>query len=73
MNLKAAIKSFKVDSRADGTFIIRPEWKGPKWTPEDGGGPGLFTRLATARAISRILNRRVKPTRPPLDHTNPKA
>ena len=63
MGLKANIKSFKVDSRSDGTFIIRPDWKGPKWTPEDGGGPGVLTRLATARIISKILNRRVKPTK----------
>ena len=62
MSLKAYIKSFKVDSRADGTFIVRPEWKQKPIEP--GLSPvGVFSRLATAWIISKILNRRVKPTK----------
>jgi hypothetical protein len=37
-----------VTSRADGTLLIEPVYRHPWKGPEEGGGPGLFTRIALA-------------------------
>lgn len=55
--LRRAWESVKVASCADGSLKIVPEWKGArKYTPEDGGGPGLLNRLGAAEALEQELN-----------------
>ena len=41
------VKGWSVSSRADGTLLIEPDYI-DKYDPENGGGPGLMTRLALA-------------------------
>lgn len=48
---------YEAVSRADGTILIRPAWpQFPPYTEEDGGGPGLFSRMSLAEEIQRVLN-----------------
>ncbi len=48
---------YKVQSCADGTLRVTPEWpRLRKWNPEDGGGPGLFSRLSLAEDLQDWLN-----------------
>ena len=48
---------YVVKSCADGTLIVTPDWpRFPKYTDEDGGGPGLFSRLALAHDLEAWLN-----------------
>lgn len=47
----------EVSSCADGTMKIEPEWRGVrKYTPEDGGGPGLLSRLSAAQWCQSLIN-----------------
>lgn len=51
----------EVKSCADGSMNIKPVWKGVKpYTPEDGGGPGLLSRLAAAKRCEKLLNEYLK-------------
>lgn len=50
--------SVQVKSCADGSMSVLPEWVGiRKYTPEDGGGPGLGARLAAAKTLEHELNK----------------
>lgn len=53
-------KSVECISLANGNIIVVPTWHGPKWTPEDGGGPGVFTRVGAARRLQRLINAHLK-------------
>ena len=53
--LWSQVRRFSVMSRADGTLLVEPDYYS-KWTPEEGGGPGLLTRLALAKWIELRLN-----------------
>lgn len=58
------VKSFAVKSCADGTLRIEPVYNPAKfrpYTPENGGGPGLMTRLDLAEWCERRLAKRCKP------------
>lgn len=47
---------YKVESCADGTLVVSPAWdQYPEWTMEEGGGPGLLSRMALASQIERFL------------------
>ncbi len=48
---------FKVSSLANGNILIEPDYHS-KWTPEAGGGPGLFSRLRLALWIEGRLKKR---------------
>ena len=48
---------YMVGSKANGEIYISPAWpQCPKYTVEDGGGPGLFSRLRLAADIAEFLN-----------------
>lgn len=48
---------YKVVSLANGLLEVTPAWpQFPKWTEENGGGPGLLSRLALAEDLERWLN-----------------
>jgi hypothetical protein len=48
---------YTVKSRADGSLAVYPAWgQFPEWSLEDGGGPGLLSRMSLARHIERFLN-----------------
>lgn len=48
---------YRVISLSDGKLQLTPAWpQFPKWTPEDGGGPGLLSRLGLADDLERWLN-----------------
>lgn len=48
---------YRVYSHADGKLTIYPAWSQyKKWTAEDGGGPGMPTRLALAAELQDWLN-----------------
>ena len=48
---------YRVESCADGTLRIYPEWPAlPKWNEQDGGGPGLGSRMELAARIEEMLN-----------------
>ena len=52
------VKSFKVSSLADGNLLIEPDYHNPRISDEEGGGPGLFTRLSLAEWCAKKLARR---------------
>lgn len=48
---------YQVESTIGGQLVIVPKWSQvPVWTEEDGGGPGLFSRLALAADLQAWLN-----------------
>ena len=48
---------YRAASNADGTILIIPAWpQFSKYNPEEGGGPGLFSRIALAKDIEELLN-----------------
>ena len=48
---------YRVESCADGTLRVYPEWPTlPKWNEQDGGGPGLGSRMELAARIEEMLN-----------------
>ena len=48
---------YVVESLADGGLIVTPAWPAFRpWTPEEGGGPGVFSRLDLAGELQRWLN-----------------
>jgi hypothetical protein len=52
---------YKVSSLANGDMkvaMLTPDWpQFPKYNEHDGGGPGLFSRLALASELETYLNR----------------
>lgn len=56
-NLQRLWLRVEVFSLSDGTMKIEPEWRGVRiYTPEDGGGPGLLSRLAAAKWCQSLIN-----------------
>jgi hypothetical protein len=54
------VKGWKVSSLANGNLLIEPDYIHPYKGPEEGGGPGLFTRMALADwCLNRLCKRRV--------------
>lgn len=54
------VKGWSVSSRADGSLLIEPDYINPRRGPDEGGGPGLFTRLALATwCLERLTKRRL--------------
>lgn len=54
------VKGWSVTSRADGSLLIKPEYVKPYKGSEEGGGPGMFTRMAlTGWILNRITKRRL--------------
>ena len=48
---------YQVKSRADGSMLVIPMWpQYPPYNDEDGGGPGLSSRMGLAEYLSRWLN-----------------
>ena len=48
---------YRVLSCADGSLRVTPEWpQDPPWSEDEGGGPGLFSRLQLAAEIEEFLN-----------------
>lgn len=48
---------YRVESCSDGTLTVYPRWPQFRtWTEEDGGGPGLFSRMGLAHDLERWLN-----------------
>lgn len=53
------VKGWKVSSLAGGKMLVEPDYIEPWRGEEEGGGPGLFTRLRIALWISeRLVKRR---------------
>ena len=54
--LKRLWSAIKVDSCADGSMRITPVWRGVReYTEEDGGGPGLLSRLQAAGLLEILI------------------
>ena len=48
---------YKVSSCSDGSLSVTPTWPDfPVWNADEGGGPGLFSRLHLAGELERWLN-----------------
>ena len=48
---------YKVQSYSDGSLLVTPAWpQGPVWTADDGGGPGVVSRLELAHQLELWLN-----------------
>ena len=48
---------YKAVSLANGQIRITPAWpEFPPYNEDDGGGPGVLSRLALAGAIEALLN-----------------
>lgn len=47
----------EVKSCADGSLRVDPDWIGPKYDPEDGGGPGVGERLSAAAWLELLINK----------------
>lgn len=52
--------SATVDSCVGGTMRVTPKWPGKPCNPEDGGGPGIFTRMYAARQLQTLIRRHLK-------------
>ncbi len=51
---------YKVHSCSDGTLTIEPAWpKFRPWTAEEGGGPGVYSRMVLAVDLQAWLNNEV--------------
>ena len=54
---------YKVKSLASGVLKVEPTWpQFPVWTEEDGGGPGMGSRMALAADLERWLNNQPTPS-----------
>lgn len=52
---------YRVLSLANGQLLVTPTWPQFKtYTDEDGGGPGVLSRLELAESVERLLNGRVR-------------
>ena len=48
---------YKCESLANGQILVTPTWpQFPPYTDEEGGGPGVFSRMALAGELARWLN-----------------
>ena len=48
---------YKVQSCSDGSLKVYPDWpQFPKYNDEDGGGPGMLSRLGLAHDLEQFLN-----------------
>ena len=48
---------YVVKSRANGTLEVTPRWPDfPVYNDDDGGGPGLFSRMQLAHDLEAWLN-----------------
>ena len=48
---------YKVSSCSDGRLVVTPAWpEFSSWNEDDGGGPGVFSRLDLAGELERWLN-----------------
>lgn len=62
--MRALWKSARVESCANGAMRIWPQWKGVKpYNDEDGGGPGLLSRIAAAELLQDMIDHALKPKR----------
>ena len=53
----AAVGPFECESRADGTVLVKPSWSAwPPYSEDDGGGPGVGSRMGFAMALQNFLN-----------------
>lgn len=55
------VRSFRVSSLANGNLLVEPQYDPEKirpYTERDGGGPGLFTRMALAEWAEKRLTKR---------------
>lgn len=55
------VKGFSVKSLANGNLLIEPDYINPWKGEEEGGGPGLFTRMELADWCQRRLSKRRQP------------
>ena len=52
---------FWVTSLVNGTLVVYPAWAFcGRWEVEEGGGPGIFTRMELALEVQAFLNGRSK-------------
>lgn len=55
--MQVMFDSVKVESLANGDLRVTPVWRGCRpYTPEDGGGPGMFTRMEGASRLESFIN-----------------
>ena len=48
---------YRVESLASGILVVTPRWPQFRaYTEDDGGGPGVFSRLQVADDLERWLN-----------------
>ena len=48
---------YRVNSYPDGTLLVQPGWPAFKsYTPGDGGGPGILSRMELAHELELWLN-----------------
>ena len=49
---------FTCESLVNGHILVKPAWSeyARVWSLEEGGGPGIFTRIELARALQGWLN-----------------
>jgi hypothetical protein len=52
------VKGWKVSSLANGNLLVEPDYIHPYKGAEEGGGPGLFTRLALADWLLHRMTKR---------------
>lgn len=54
------VRSFKTASRADGSILIEPDYIRPYRGRDEGGGPGIFTRMLLAVWCEKRLAKRTR-------------
>lgn len=52
------VRGFKVQSLANGNLLVEPDYIEPYRGPEEGGGPGLFTRMRLAAWCFKHISKR---------------
>jgi len=51
------LESVKVYSNSDGSLQVLPVYRHVQpYTEQDGGGPGLHTRMAVASRLEKVIN-----------------
>lgn len=56
--------SVKVESLANGDLRVTPVWRGCRpYTPEEGGGPGIFSRIVGAARLEQFINTHLRKAR----------
>lgn len=55
--IQVLFESVECVSLANGQITVTPKWRCGEWRgPEEGGGPGLFTRMAGAKRLEKFIN-----------------